>query len=466
MSDPPKLKRVHRLDSIPVSDTYFTAEGYLVDHPIVTSVGIFEYLKGGKIHRELRLPENVFDPESLASYKGKPIIITHQAGEVNKNNVQREAIGTIMSEGYQDGDDVRAEIVIHNTDAMQRSGLKELSLGYSVDLDETPGVWNGQPYDAIQTNIRINHLALVEAARAGEQARLNIDSRDPEILQGGKKVMSVPKKTERRDGAMTPEELQDAVGKFQARKADRLAAANGGGGNPAAAPAAPAQAPAAAPAAAPVPAGAADGEGCTDKVQMVRDRRDRRDSAGDPGTTEEAMGVIAQQDEDIGTLLEVIETLQAEKDFGASAPAATTDGDDTPPSDEPKQDSDDGEGKTLNADSADKLFRERLEVVRLGDKLHMDGLEGMTLVDAKKAIIQKVNPSMRLDGKSPAYIQAAYDLAKETAMARKDTSYQRGQMMNHDGVTKKFAADGAATTGADAARQRMLDRIEENGGKQ
>ena len=343
MSDPPKLKRVHRLDSIPVSDTYFTAEGYLVDHPIVTSVGIFEYLKGGKIHRELRLPENVFDPESLASYKGKPIIITHQAGEVNKNNVQREAIGTIMSEGYQDGDDVRAEIVIHNTDAMQRSGLKELSLGYSVDLDETPGVWNGQPYDAIQTNIRINHLALVEAARAGEQARLNIDSRDPEILQGGKKVMSVPKKTERRDGAMTPEELQDAVGKFQARKADRLAAANGGGGNPAAAPAAPAQAPAAAPAAAPVPAGAADGEGCTDKVQMVRDRRDRRDSAGDPGTTEEAMGVIAQQDEDIGTLLEVIETLQAEKDFGASAPAATTDGDDTPPSDEPKQDGDDGE---------------------------------------------------------------------------------------------------------------------------
>lgn len=466
MSETPKLKRVMRLDSIPLGATYFTAEGYLVDHPIVTSVGIFEYLNpDGTTRRELRLPENVFDPESLASYKGKPIIITHEAGVVNKRNVQQEAIGTIMSEGYQDGDDVRAEIVIHNTDAMKRSGLKELSLGYSLDLDETPGVWNGQPYDAIQTNIRINHLALVEAARAGEQARLNIDSRDPEILQGGKKVMSTPKKTERRDGAMTPEELQDAVGKFQARKADRLAAANGGG-NPPAAPVAPAQAPAATPAPA-APTGAADGEGCTDKVQMVKDRRDRRDSAGDPGTTEEAMGVIAQQDEDIGTLLEVIETLQAEKDFGAGAPAAATDGDDTPPADGPNKDGDDGEGKGLNADSADKLFRERLEVVRLGDKLHMDGLESMTLDQAKRAIIMKVNPAMRLDGKGSAYVQAAYDLAKETAMARKDTDYQRGQMMNHDGVGgKKFAADGAATTGADAARQRMIDRTEENGGKQ
>lgn len=40
--------------------------------------------------KELRLPENVFDPASLASYEGKPIIITHDAGEVDKSNVQQE----------------------------------------------------------------------------------------------------------------------------------------------------------------------------------------------------------------------------------------------------------------------------------------------------------------------------------------------------------------------------------------
>ena len=108
---------------------------YLKDEPIVTSVGIFEYLNDdGSKRRELRLPENVFDPASLASYEGKPVIITHDAGEVDKNNVQREIIGTILSPGIRDGDDVRAKIVIHNTDAMKRSGLKELSLA-------TPWPW-------------------------------------------------------------------------------------------------------------------------------------------------------------------------------------------------------------------------------------------------------------------------------------------------------------------------------------
>ena len=61
------------------------------------------------------MPENVFDKKSLESYKGKPIIITHDAGEVDKENVRREQIGTIMSEGYRDGDSVRCEIIIHDT---------------------------------------------------------------------------------------------------------------------------------------------------------------------------------------------------------------------------------------------------------------------------------------------------------------------------------------------------------------
>lgn len=34
---------VQRFDSLPLDATYFTDEGYLVDHPIVTSVGIFVY---------------------------------------------------------------------------------------------------------------------------------------------------------------------------------------------------------------------------------------------------------------------------------------------------------------------------------------------------------------------------------------------------------------------------------------
>ena len=185
------VKRNYRKDSLKLDQTYYTEEGYLIDHPVVTRCGIFEYADPDAengIRRELRLPEEVFSEKSLASYEGKPVVISHDAGEIDKNNVHDEQIGTILSKGYQDGNKVRCKIVIHNTDALKDCGLRELSLGYGLTLDETPGVHDGQKYDAIQRDIEVNHLALVGVARAGERARLNIDHKDTvtkKYLKGG-----------------------------------------------------------------------------------------------------------------------------------------------------------------------------------------------------------------------------------------------------------------------------------------
>lgn len=437
----PTLSRVQRLDSISLDKTYFTEEGYFVDHPIVTSVGIFEYTNpDGSTRRELRLPEDVFAAKSLASYKGKPIIVTHDAGYVDKDNVEEETIGTILSEGYQDGDDVRAEIIIHDSDAMKSCGLRELSLGYNLRLEETSGEWNGQPYDAIQRDIVINHLALVGSARAGEQARLNIDARDKQITLKGGKLMT--KKVNRKDSdMMSPEELTAAVEAFKQRREERMTP------DEEAAPETPAaidegiEEVAAEEAAAP----AAD-EGEQDNVQMVKDRRDRRDAEGDPEDLDRAMGVIAQQDEDIDTLLGVIDVLQA----------ANTD------SDEPEnEDSDEEENAdevedepAANADRADSSdFRELLRVVRIGDKLNMDGLETMSVKNAKKEVLKKLKPAMRMDGKSAAYVNAAFDMAVSEMKSRKDTNYQRGQMMHKDSKSTKSVGS------ANDARQRMIDKM-------
>lgn len=480
----PRLKRVVRLDSIKLDKTYWTGEGYLIDHPIVTSCGIFEYdLANGDVRRELRLPEDVFDKDSLASYKGKPVIITHDAGTVDKNNVEDEIIGTILSEAYQDGEDVRAEIVIHDTDAMRNCGLRELSLGYSLDLDETPGTWRGKKYDAIQKNIRVNHLALVESARAGDQARLNVDSRD--TLTGGKVSMATDKKTQNSGtgGALNDSSLALEIARFKARRALRLDEAK----NPAPEELTP-----------------------EELVQRVKDRRDRRDAEGDPETTEAAMGTIAQQDEDLDALLGAIESLMAAKDFAdgskadsdddpAEPPAAAdgdekncdsdepaespdgdedgnTDGDDDDSAAEPDDEDDgpdnlDGEEEddpkspvkpAVNGDSRSTIS-EHLSVCRVGDKLHLDGLDRMSLMAAKKAVIKKVRPGIRLDGKGKAYIDAAYDMAVQEVNTRKSTDYQRQQMMGGDKRSRADAAGGKS--GADAARKRMMDRnINRNGG--
>jgi hypothetical protein len=64
-------------------------------------------------------------------------------------------------------------------DAVQRGDAQEVSAGYRVDYDPTPGVTpNGESYDGIQRNIKVNHIALVARARAGREARLLLDSCD------------------------------------------------------------------------------------------------------------------------------------------------------------------------------------------------------------------------------------------------------------------------------------------------
>lgn len=474
----PKLSKVIRLDSLPLNQTYYTPEGYLVDRPILTSTGIFEYHNpDGSIRRELRLPEDVFDPESLKSYKGRPIIITHDAGLVTKDNVKANQIGTILTEGYRNGDDVRAEIIIHDTDEMKEAGLKELSLGYNLDLEETPGEWEGQHYDAIQRNIRINHLALVREARAGEQARLNIDSRDPENTLKGGKVMSkktnpkAPAKAHRTDGILTPEELAKAIEEYKARRAAAKADSE--------------EKPTAEPVVA-APA-AEDGEGevteapstTEEQVQLVKDRRDRRDE-GEPEDMEAAKSVIAQQDEDMGILFDIIDTLLAQGDFqkadsegggetpAEEAPAAVTEDEEDEPvigaAVENTDDEDDDIPNTnasevgesvLNVDSVDAIIRQRIQLGMVGRKLNMDGLESMTIPAAKKAIILAVRPEMRLDGKSDAYINAAYDcaIADVNARSQKGTDYQKQQMFNKDSRTAESDSESSV-----AARQRMMDR--------
>ena len=289
-----------RFDSIPVDETYFTKEGYFIDHPIVTSTGIFEYKnQDGSIRRELRLPEEVFNPASLESYEGKPIIVTHQAGYVCKDNIEQEYIGTVLSKGYPDGEKVRAKIIIHNTDCLD-CGLRELSLGYNMEPDETPGEWNGQPYDVIQRNIRINHLALVANARAGDSARLNLDGESPEDKGGNQMTKN---KNNRSDG-FTPEEIQAAIEAYKARKAGRATPPTTDGEDTPDSPQ--------------TPENKTDAE---EAVQTVKDRRDRRDAEDDPSTPEDAMGVIAQQDEDIESLLQVIAELMARQD-NEDTPAA------------------------------------------------------------------------------------------------------------------------------------------------
>lgn len=441
------LRSEMRTDSVPV-DEHYSAEGYFYDNPILTRTGIFKYtLEDGSERRELRRPEDVFDPESLASYEGKPIIITHDAQVIDKDNAHRERVGTILTPGQQNGETVRAKIVIDDPDAVKASGLRELSVGYYQDLIMEPGEWNGEPYDAIQTHIRVNHLALVAVARAGDDARLNMDSQDS---NGGMTPMDENEKmnnptqdddatvdttkptTDDGEGAGSPPVTPglDPVGVQAAIKA-YLTATTGGAtaddeNNPAAGgdPTKPTE---------------DDGEDDPTKPDALAEITARRDAMED-----------GQAKADINTLLSMLDAANARADAAEDDTKPTEDEDDNP----------DDSSSQLNHDSASAIaaqVSQRVELCRLGDKLHLDGMETMPVMQAKKKVVHTVIPGMRLDGKSSAYINAAFDIAKEKINGRKSVADQRRQIFNADSANAAVRDAGKKNDPA-AARNRMIQR--------
>ena len=162
---------MQRFDQVTFAATK-TAEGFIRDTPIVGRTGILLYRNAdGTERREYRPPEEAFKADSLASLMGKPITIGHKAFVTAGNAAQVAPVGSVLSAGRQDGNNIVADIVVYNLDTASR----ELSCGYTLTLDETPGTTpEGEHYDAIQRNIVYNHLAIVPQGRAGV-ARLNMD---------------------------------------------------------------------------------------------------------------------------------------------------------------------------------------------------------------------------------------------------------------------------------------------------
>lgn len=160
-----------------------TEEGYVKAKAIVTRCGVFLYKNAdGTVRKELRHPDEVLNMESLESMKMVPVVNGHPPERlVNADNAKRLAVGYTGETVETNMPYVLANLVITDKDMVDDivgKKKRELSLGYTVDLVEEPGLYHGEPYDFIQTNIRYNHLAVVDQARAGPEARIALDGED------------------------------------------------------------------------------------------------------------------------------------------------------------------------------------------------------------------------------------------------------------------------------------------------
>lgn len=136
---------------------------------------------------EYRPDSEVFAPASLETLPAAPVTRGHPAEQVSPANWRSLAVGHVSEipperKRIDANDWIETSVVLSDAAAqaaVERGDLLEVSAGYTCELDPTPGVApDGTRYDAVQRNIRWNHLAVLgpgERARAGEQARLRLD---------------------------------------------------------------------------------------------------------------------------------------------------------------------------------------------------------------------------------------------------------------------------------------------------
>lgn len=172
-----------RYDFSPIEKYETTPEGYLRVWASIARTGIQLYTDAdGSVRKEFRPESEVASPESLASFAGKAITMEHPPVLLDSENTKNHSVGFTGTEVVYDDGFVRAVMTITDQeviDRVMRGDVREVSAGYRVSYDPTPGVTeNGEHYDGIQKEISGNHVAIVRRGRAGPQVKLHLDRQD------------------------------------------------------------------------------------------------------------------------------------------------------------------------------------------------------------------------------------------------------------------------------------------------
>lgn len=175
------MPSVQRYDSVPIRDYHFDDQtGFLYVYRVpIAGAMVQKYVKSdGSEEMEAKLPEEILSDATVSSANSKPVTDGHH-GLVTKDNSHDLLKGFTASNGHVEGNMLYNDITITDPNLISqiKNGSKrELSIGFETQMDPTSGTYNGAKYDAVQRNIRINHVAVVPKGRAGHEVRLIGDS--------------------------------------------------------------------------------------------------------------------------------------------------------------------------------------------------------------------------------------------------------------------------------------------------
>lgn len=208
------------------------------DNPI-SKAGVFQYLGAtldpegehdlipDKIYNVYRPAEELSDPACIESFKLLPWTDEHAMlgpEEEGLTPAEKKGVHGVIGEQieFKDGY-LKANIKVFSEKMAKKiqDGKRQLSIGYRCLYDFTGGVYDNTHYDAIQREIRGNHVALVGQGRSGPDVAV-LDHFT--ITLDGKELIMPDKKVEDKAKDDMEEETMDSLRKENMDLKEKLSA--------------------------------------------------------------------------------------------------------------------------------------------------------------------------------------------------------------------------------------------------
>ena len=202
-----------------------TPEGYLVCKNVpIARTGVQEYLgqelnitdKYDETIKVYREEEDVFAPEAIASFEGKPFTNNHPEPKVDINNLPLYGKGHAQNvrRSTEEPDLLLADIVV--TDPIVISEIKakvkrDISSGYDCYYVPYKDGYR-------QVEIRGNHIALVSKGRAGDRVSIKDNLNERKGKMAKKNILAAMLKAFAKDA--NPDEVAEAVDAINQRDAE------------------------------------------------------------------------------------------------------------------------------------------------------------------------------------------------------------------------------------------------------
>jgi len=377
------VKRLDNLDfSRWMTDPFTrTTEGFLKGRAIVTCIGVFSYRnKDGTISRELRLPEEVFDTASLDTMKLKPVTLDHPDEKVVPDNVVKLQVGTL-------GSNPTTTAQKFGWDG-ERTPYEKITDGLHVAIDMTINredaideVLNGK------RSLSMGYECELEAAEPGavwcgmsyDGIQRNIRYNHCAIVDAARAGDAAKIRMDSADAVLINQPIQEGNLMKKIRMDSGV-----------------------------------EYEGDEGLINVYLETKKRADAAE---------GKLADSEK---TSKAALSTMEADRD-----------------SQKDRADKLDAELKDLKAKAfdpkrLDEAVKARVDLLEAAIKAGVEVKDGLSETEIQKAIICKVYPTAKLDGRDEAYIKGRFDSALEELA--KDTDAASRVLLN-DGASTEDRSD-------------------------